>query len=118
MSFNETRFTTSSVPSQMHKWVQQAIEQGNVFIVTPEIVMADVIVVALSIQESLDIKRIYSEKGRKSISHYKSEIQEIGRSLNKTKGVPLMQGFLRLYIPERDWRVIDCIWDGIGEWQW
>ena len=108
---------SASDTSQMHKWVQQAYEQGNVVNVTPDIVMADVVVVALSIQESLDIKRIYSEKGRKSISHHKSEVQEIGRSLNKTKGVPLMQGFLRLYIPERDWGAIDRIWDGIGEWQ-
>ena len=77
----------------MNKWVQQAYEQGNVCIVTPEIIMVDAVVVALSLPESLNIKRIYSEKGRRSITHYKSEIQEIGRSLNETKGVPLMQGF-------------------------
>ena len=101
----------------MNKWVQQAYEQGNVFIVKPDIVMADAVVAALSLPESLNIKRIYSEKGRRSITHYKSEIQEIGHSLNEAKGVPLMQGFLRLYIPQRDWRTIDCIWNGIGEWQ-
>ena len=101
----------------MHKWVQQAIEQGNVITFTPDVVMADVVVVALSISESLDMKRIYAEKGRKSISHYEAEIQEIGRSLNETKGVPLMRGFLRLYIPQKDWRVIDFMWHGIGQWQ-
>ena len=105
------------VPSQMRKWVQEAYEHGNVFTVTPNIVMADVVVVALSLPESLIINRIYSEKGRRSIKNYKSEIQDIGRSLNKIKGVPLMQGFLKLYIHQRDWRTIDCMWDGIGDWQ-
>ena len=100
----------------MHKWVQQAYEQGNVVTVTPDIVMADVVVVALSIPESLTIKRIYSEKDG-PINNYKAEIQEIGRSLNETKGVPLMQGFLKLYINNKDWRNVDFMWNGIGEWQ-
>ena len=100
----------------MHKWVQQAYEQGNVVTITPEIVMADAVVVALSLPESLTIKRMYSEKGG-SLNNYKAEIQEIGRSLNETKGVPLMQGFIRLYITKKDWRNVDFMWNGIGEWQ-
>ena len=101
----------------MHKFDHEAFEQGSVIIVEPDIIMPDSIVVVLSISESLHIKRIYSEKGRRSISHYESEIQEIGRSLNKTMGFPLMQGFLRLYIPEKDWRIVDFMWNGIGKWQ-
>lgn len=91
--------------------------RGSVILVEPDVVMADVVVVALSISESLEIKRIYSEKGRRSISHYKSEIQEIGRKLNETKGMPLMLGFLKLYIPQKDWRTVDVMWNGIGQWQ-
>ena len=90
---------------------------GNVICVEPTLILGEPTIIHLSNPESSKIKRIYSEKGRKSICGFKSEIQEIGRSLNATKGLPLMRGFLRLYIPESDWRDIDVMWDGIGDWQ-
>ena len=98
-------------------WFDKFCENATVISVQPEVFMEDIVVIALSVPESLKVKEIYKEKKNKSICHYKEDIQEIGRSLNATKGIPLMQGFLRLYIPERDWRNIDVMWDGIGDWQ-
>ena len=86
-------------------------------VVAPEIVMDDIVVVAFSIEETNILKELYASKGRRSIDKYRQEMREIGAALNKKFGVPLMQGFLQLYVPQKDWHIINIFWNGIGDWQ-
>lgn len=46
-------------------------------------------------------------------------IKEAGEILYKTEGMSGMHdSLLWLFIPKPAHRVIDCLWDGIGEWKW
>ena len=103
--------------SKMSSTWTKMLNMAPDIIVGPEIVMDDVVVVTLSIEETNILKDLYTSKGRRSIDKYRYEMREIGAALNKKGGVPLMQGFLRLYVPQKDWRIINVFWNGIGDWQ-
>lgn len=46
-------------------------------------------------------------------------IKEAGEMLYKIEGMAGMHdSLLWLFIPKPAHRVIDCLWDGIGEWKW